>query len=114
MNEMFDSFCEKINSEYAEFENALKSTSAENVVQCAYELVLKRELANLLTGDSVFFETWSVTDQARVLNIPNILDCIYQVWLKLDFSFQETLESFIEYSIKEYPLPEPATSVFSD
>lgn len=109
---MFDSFCEKIDEEYTEFENNLKASTAENVVQCAYELVLKRELAGILTQDSFLFESWSVADQARVLSIPNILDWFYQLWLNLDYSFLETLRDFAEYSIKERRLPEPKTTVF--
>lgn len=110
---MFDKFCEKINAELEEFEGQLRAGDVNTAVDSAYELVMKQELACLLTGSPVYFEMWSVADQGRALGIPCILDWFYQFWLKADFSIQDALAEFIEFTLERKPLPEPTTTIFS-
>lgn len=110
---MFVDFCDKIDKELHDLQDEFRASSITQAMEKAYELVIKQEIHSALTENPAIFDSWSVTDQGRVLKVKNILDWFYQFWLKSDFDICSAVIDSMRYAIENVALPEVHTDVFN-
>lgn len=86
---------EKVQVEYDSFIEELKTRPAEEVIEKAYEKVIKEEMVSICE----FAEREQ--KEARALYLEkNPLDRMYRDWLKSDVSYVEMLEDSVDDSAK--------------
>ena len=82
--------CQKAEKEFNEFKDSLKSKSADEIIESAYELTVKGELLLLI-------EEYANGQLDREIikalcRTEHVLDMLYQAWLKEDSEFLELID----------------------
>lgn len=86
---------EKVQAEYDAFVDRLKIESVEEVIERAYEKVIKEEMV------SICKDIENDPKEAKALYLEKYpLDRMYQDWLKSDVSYVEMLQDSIDGSAK--------------
>ena len=87
--------CNRLNEEYTLFKTNLLKQSSEQVFNSAYEIIYKEEIFDILSR-----EDFSDDIISYLLSQTNIMDYIYQLWLRNDYSSMEKMRGVIR-SIKQ-------------
>lgn len=87
---------EKLQKEYDNFIEKLKSLPPEQVIESSYEKVFKEELMT-----TVQYKDLSKMEINALLKLDHTLDSLYQEWLKNDFSYLPLLEHTVNDHAKK-------------
>ena len=94
-NKMKDKLQNKIEKEYKDFIEELKTHSPKEIIDRAYEKVCKEEM--MYTFSKLDLQP---KEYKALLKFSNILDDCYDEWLKSDGNFNEMLEYAVENSVE--------------
>ena len=89
---------EKANVEQLEFTENLKQLTPVEVLNLAYEYVIKEELLIFLEHET--FENEEDLDALSKMNYP--LNTIYTEWIRQDISFMDAFRQSIHMTVKSY------------
>lgn len=70
--------CDKVNAEYTEFIEDMQKQSVEYIIEAAYEIVWKDNIAQFVENEPLML---SKKQYAALLSAKNTLDEIYDEWL---------------------------------
>lgn len=70
--------CDKVNAEYTEFIEDMQKQSAEYIIEAAYEIVWKDNIAQFIENETLML---SKKQYAALLSAKNTLGEIYDEWL---------------------------------
>lgn len=85
---------EKIQNEYDNFIDRLKSLPLEQVIESSYEKVFKEEFMT-----TIQYRELSKTEINALLKMDYPLDSLYQEWLKNDLSYIPLIEDTVDVII---------------
>lgn len=88
----------KIELEYNNYVKKLKELSNIMIIENAYQLVTKREIANYIEYSADF----STREIKLLLKNKNVLDKMYDEWTKQDSNYYELLQFPVDKALKEY------------
>lgn len=86
----------KIQKEYDDFIERLKSLTPEQIIESSYEKVFKEEFMT-----TVQYKELSRTEINALLKIDYPLDSFYREWLKNDLSYIPLIEDTVDDHIKK-------------
>lgn len=78
IEQLSNDLCDKVNAEYTEFIEDMQKQSAEYIIEAAYEIVWKDNIAQFIENEPF---TLSMKQYAALLSAKNTLDEIYDEWL---------------------------------
>lgn len=87
---------EKLQKEYDDFIERLKSLPPEQIIRCSYETVFKEEFMT-----TVQYKDLSKQEIKALLKMDYPLDSLYQEWLKNDLSYIPLIEDTVDDHIKK-------------
>lgn len=87
---------ERASEEYFSFVNGLKQKTPEDVVEAAYEIVLKADILCLLDPQNMTKKEINI-----LLTLEKPLDAIYSEWMDNDYSHMDLIEQTMDGLIKE-------------
>ncbi|MBQ2835465.1 MAG: DUF3848 domain-containing protein [Clostridia bacterium] len=89
---------EKMEKEFRDFIEEMKSNEPEVIVNSAYQIVIKEELVAMFYPESKQYDI----DEIKALNkTKNPLEELYQGWMDSDAGIQSVLEDNISDTIEE-------------
>lgn len=96
-NEIRTQLFNKLETEYNEFINKLKTSSPEQILQHSYEKVMKEEFVMMFNPESNNYDI----DSVKVLNKSKYpLEELYQGWMDSDGGVHNLLEDSVEETIE--------------
>lgn len=87
---------EKLQKEYDDFIERLKSLPPEQIIRCSYENVFKEEFMT-----TVQYKDLSKQEIKALLKMDYPLDSLYREWLKNDFSYIPLIEDTVDDHTKK-------------
>ncbi|WP_411328657.1 DUF3848 domain-containing protein [Anaerofustis stercorihominis] len=98
MANIYDRLLNKMNREYDEFVDNLKTKNADTIVSNAYEIVIKKEMLFQMESLNTDDYQWLNEESAEALcKEKHPLDACYERWLKLDGAdFSEDVRLCVE------------------
>lgn len=78
IEQLSNDLCDKVNAEYTEFIEAMQKQSAGYIIEAAYEIVWKDNIAQFIENEPFML---SKKQYAALLSAKNTLDEIYDEWL---------------------------------
>lgn len=87
---MKDQLIDRIYAEHEEWLAELKKKPADEIVRKAYEICYREEFISIL-------ECYNFDDEEieKLMQLPNILDILYDEWLKTDASICQMLKDVV-------------------
>ena len=89
---------DKIELEYNNYIKKIKELSNIMIIESAYQLVTKREIANYIELSA----NLSTREMHLLLKNKYVLDRMYDEWTKRDGNYYELLQFPIDYVLREY------------
>ncbi|MBD5116286.1 MAG: DUF3848 domain-containing protein [Ruminococcaceae bacterium] len=78
IEQLSNDLCDKVNAEYTEFIENMQKQSAEYIIEAAYEIMWKDNIAQFIENEPFML---SKKQYAALLSAKNTLDEIYDEWL---------------------------------
>ena len=88
---------EKVQAEYDSFIDELKTKPVDEVVEKAYEKVMKEELVSMFYPE---YEKYDISDIKALNKCEKPLEELYQGWMDFDGGIHESLEYSIDDTIE--------------
>ena len=86
-----DLIYDKVQSEYDEFVKSLEQLTPKEIIDKAYEKVIKEEIASQFE-----YRTITESEAMALYRKSTALETIYQEWLKNDYSYCDVIEFTID------------------
>lgn len=81
--------CSKIEDELIAYKKELEKLTAKDIINKSYETAIKEELFYLLCSK---VDVYDIDKIIAFTNKKNVLDSLYQNWLKTDYNISQMLE----------------------
>jgi hypothetical protein len=91
---LLESLSGKVNQEYADWRAGLLELYPDEVLDMAYEVVIKSELVCMFGA-----EGFGESEMQELLSLDNVLDTIYKEWLKCTVSLTNDLKDAVKDAI---------------
>lgn len=92
-------FCEKVNTEYTDFRERMLQREKAEIYAAAYRIDVWKNLCKILCRLS---EQYPEEVLEKLLPQPNLMECLYECWLKIEDSAYEELVQLVEKEIEEF------------
>ena len=89
---------DKLELEYNNYVKRLKELSNIMIIENAYQLVTKREIADYIEHEL----NLSTREMQLFLKNDNVLNKVYNNWLKQDGNYSELLQFPVDITLREY------------
>ena len=93
-----EKFSEKISVEYTDFRERMLQREKAEIYAAAYRIDVWKNLCKILCRIS---EQYPEAVLEKLLTQPNLMECLYERWLKIEDSAYEELVQFVEKEIEE-------------
>ena len=91
-------FCEKVCGEYTEFGERMLQREKTEIYAAAYRIDVWTNLCKILC---LLSEQYPESVLEKLLPQPNLLECLYERWLKIEDSVYNELMQLVEKEIEE-------------
>ena len=92
-------FCEKVNAEYTDFRERMLQREKTEIYAVAYRIDVWKNLCKILCCLS---EQYPEGVLEKLLSQPNLMECLYERWLKIEDGAYEELVQLVEKEMEEF------------